>query len=185
MTENYFGNELRSLRKTEGKTLREFAGILECSIGYLSEIERGEKKPNHEIIMSLIVNFKVDAAEWYQRSYQRETLTLVKPAPLTIREPASHPYKKDEFSFRERIDDRFDDSAKPFINRGDRITMKEKELPVDGDLVAYKSGDHYSIRTFYKVNHTIILYSLNNSQPPIQLEKGPYNVFKIKVIEKK
>lgn len=44
------GAELRSLRCAQGRTLRHVSGEAKVSLGYLSEIERGEKEASSEML---------------------------------------------------------------------------------------------------------------------------------------
>lgn len=44
-TRTAFGEELRRLRREAGKSLADMADALECSITYVSDIERGKKNP--------------------------------------------------------------------------------------------------------------------------------------------
>jgi len=44
------GRDLRAIRKNRGMTLADMAGAAECSVGYLSEIERGERMVSIKIL---------------------------------------------------------------------------------------------------------------------------------------
>lgn len=47
------GDVLRDLRLQKGKTLRQVAGKASVALGYLSEVERGQKEASSEIIASV------------------------------------------------------------------------------------------------------------------------------------
>lgn len=47
------GNALRSRRRALGRTLREVSAQSSVSLGYLSEIERGEKEASSELLASI------------------------------------------------------------------------------------------------------------------------------------
>lgn len=47
------GDALRDARQTQGRTLREVSASASCSLGYLSEIERGEKEASSELLASI------------------------------------------------------------------------------------------------------------------------------------
>ncbi|MDO5696496.1 MAG: helix-turn-helix transcriptional regulator [Dermatophilus congolensis] len=47
------GNALRSRRRDLGRTLREVSAQSSVSLGYLSEIERGEKEASSELLASI------------------------------------------------------------------------------------------------------------------------------------
>lgn len=44
------GETLRALRLASGKTLREVSGEARVSLGYLSEVERGQKEASSELL---------------------------------------------------------------------------------------------------------------------------------------
>lgn len=47
------GDVLRETRQGQGRTLREVSAEAACSLGYLSEIERGEKEASSELLASI------------------------------------------------------------------------------------------------------------------------------------
>lgn len=47
------GDVLRDLRLQKGRTLRQVAGKASVALGYLSEVERGQKEASSEIIASV------------------------------------------------------------------------------------------------------------------------------------
>lgn len=47
------GDVLRDVRLTQGKTLREVSAQARVSLGYLSEIERGQKEASSELLSSV------------------------------------------------------------------------------------------------------------------------------------
>lgn len=47
------GDVLRDLRLQQGKTLRQVAGRASVALGYLSEVERGQKEASSEILASV------------------------------------------------------------------------------------------------------------------------------------
>ena len=47
------GDVLRHVRRSQGLTLREIAAKASVSLGYLSEVERGEKEASSELISSI------------------------------------------------------------------------------------------------------------------------------------
>jgi transcriptional regulator with XRE-family HTH domain len=50
---SYIGQELRQVRLSKEKTLRDVAASACVSLGYLSEVERGLKEASSEILLSL------------------------------------------------------------------------------------------------------------------------------------
>ena len=47
------GSELRRLRKQQGRTLRDVSGAARVSLGYLSEVERGQKEASSELLAAI------------------------------------------------------------------------------------------------------------------------------------
>ena len=46
----HLGDELRRTRLGQKRTLREVSGSARVSLGYLSEVERGQKEPSSELL---------------------------------------------------------------------------------------------------------------------------------------
>ncbi|HET9654949.1 MAG TPA: helix-turn-helix transcriptional regulator [Kineosporiaceae bacterium] len=47
------GDTLRAQRMRQGRTLREVSASARVSLGYLSEVERGQKEPSSELLASI------------------------------------------------------------------------------------------------------------------------------------
>ena len=47
------GDVLRGIRQRQGRTLREVSSEAQVSLGYLSEVERGQKEASSELLMSI------------------------------------------------------------------------------------------------------------------------------------
>ncbi len=47
------GHELRAYRLRQGRTLREVSATARVSLGYLSEVERGQKEASSELLASI------------------------------------------------------------------------------------------------------------------------------------
>lgn len=47
------GDVLRSLRQRQGRTLREISSVAKVSLGYLSEVERGQKEASSELLCAI------------------------------------------------------------------------------------------------------------------------------------
>jgi len=50
---SYLGSTLRSVRVAQGRTLRDVAKSARVSLGYLSEVERGQKEASSELILAI------------------------------------------------------------------------------------------------------------------------------------
>jgi transcriptional regulator with XRE-family HTH domain len=49
------GDVLRDARQRQRRTLREVSSAARVSLGYLSEVERGQKEASSELLMSLVL----------------------------------------------------------------------------------------------------------------------------------
>ncbi|MGC0143815.1 MULTISPECIES: helix-turn-helix domain-containing protein [unclassified Pseudactinotalea] len=47
------GDVLRDIRQRQGRTLREVSSAAQVSLGYLSEVERGQKEASSELLNSI------------------------------------------------------------------------------------------------------------------------------------
>ena len=56
---NETGDVLRDARLTQGKTLRDISSGARVSLGYLSEVERGQKEASSELLASICVALDV------------------------------------------------------------------------------------------------------------------------------
>ncbi|MCD4549629.1 MULTISPECIES: helix-turn-helix domain-containing protein [unclassified Schaalia] len=53
------GDVLRGLRQTQGRTLREVSSQAQVSLGYLSEVERGQKEASSELLEAICTALNV------------------------------------------------------------------------------------------------------------------------------
>lgn len=56
------GDELRRLRQDQGRTLRDVSSSARVSLGYLSEIERGQKEASSELLAAICSALDVSMA---------------------------------------------------------------------------------------------------------------------------
>jgi XRE family transcriptional regulator, stress-response regulator len=57
------GDVLREKRQSQGRTLREVSAAAAVSLGYLSEVERGEKEASSELLGSICAALNVPLSE--------------------------------------------------------------------------------------------------------------------------
>lgn len=57
------GDVLRRLRQSQGRTLRDVSAAASVSLGYLSEIERGEKEASSEVLAMICDALDVPLSE--------------------------------------------------------------------------------------------------------------------------
>ena len=53
------GGELRAQRQSQGRTLREVSSAARVSLGYLSEVERGQKEASSELLAAICTALEV------------------------------------------------------------------------------------------------------------------------------
>lgn len=80
------GDVLRSARQQQGRTLREVSGAARVSLGYLSEVERGQKEASSELLSSIC-----EALEMPISRVLREVSDRVAAVENTIVEPVVAP----------------------------------------------------------------------------------------------
>ncbi|MDO5719152.1 MAG: helix-turn-helix transcriptional regulator [Actinomycetaceae bacterium] len=49
----HIGDVLRQVRRSQGRTLREVSAGAQVSLGYLSEVERGQKEASSELLVAI------------------------------------------------------------------------------------------------------------------------------------
>ena len=75
------GETLRGLRLRQRRTLREVSASARVSLGYLSEVERGQKEPSSELLAAICRALEVELSELFgevsQSLRREEKLALV------------------------------------------------------------------------------------------------------------
>ena len=75
------GETLRAVRLRQRRTLREVSSSARVSLGYLSEVERGQKEPSSELLAAICRALDVELSELFQEV----TDTLYRDEKLTTR----------------------------------------------------------------------------------------------------
>ena len=65
------GDVLRDARREQGRTLREVSSVARVSLGYLSEVERGQKEASSELLASICDALEVPLSSVLHRVSQR------------------------------------------------------------------------------------------------------------------
>ena len=77
------GDALRRRRQTQGRTLREVSSSARVSLGYLSEVERGQKEASSELLSSICSALDVPLSEVLREVSDEMALAeLAVPAPV-------------------------------------------------------------------------------------------------------
>ncbi|HVE73780.1 MAG TPA: helix-turn-helix transcriptional regulator [Mycobacteriales bacterium] len=83
------GRALRETRLRQDRTLREVSTSAQVSLGYLSEVERGQKEASSELLASICRALGVRLSDVLRDV--SDTLAAVEPQPLPVRLPAAVP----------------------------------------------------------------------------------------------
>lgn len=79
------GDVLRERRRDQGRTLREVSGAARVSLGYLSEVERGQKEASSELLGSICEALDVPLSavlrEVSDNLALAESMPIVAPVP--------------------------------------------------------------------------------------------------------
>jgi transcriptional regulator with XRE-family HTH domain len=84
------GDVLRGRRTELGMTLREVSGVARVSLGYISEIERGQKEASSELLASLCEALEVPLSTVLSDVAAAVAVeeAASRPTPITVRRPA-------------------------------------------------------------------------------------------------
>ncbi len=76
------GDALRETRLRQQRTLREVSGAARVSLGYLSEVERGQKEASSELLASICRALGVRLSDVLREV--SETLSVIEPEPVPV-----------------------------------------------------------------------------------------------------
>lgn len=85
------GDVLREQRQAQGRTLREVSAAASVSLGYLSEVERGEKEASSELLASICSALRVPLSEVLGHVSERVAESEALTAPVSLPVPAQAP----------------------------------------------------------------------------------------------
>ena len=83
------GEALRTTRLRQDRTLREVSAAARVSLGYLSEVERGQKEASSELLASICRALGVRLSDVLREV--SETLAEVEPVPAPVPVPVRRP----------------------------------------------------------------------------------------------
>ncbi|HEY3736879.1 MAG TPA: helix-turn-helix transcriptional regulator [Jatrophihabitans sp.] len=91
------GETLRGLRLRQRRTLREVSSQARVSLGYLSEVERGQKEASSELLASIVSALNVDLSDLFvevsSQLRRREKLERLEPVRhFSNTSPTSHDF---------------------------------------------------------------------------------------------
>jgi transcriptional regulator with XRE-family HTH domain len=82
------GDVLRERRRDQGRTLREVSSSARVSLGYLSEVERGQKEASSELLGSICEALEVPLSEVLREVSDNLALAESVPEPAVLPEGA-------------------------------------------------------------------------------------------------
>jgi transcriptional regulator with XRE-family HTH domain len=80
-----FGSRLREIRKSLDSQQKDFAGELEISGSFLSEVEKGKARPGYDFLKNLIVKFDVNPMYLFKGESPMFTRDIQEPEPTGLR----------------------------------------------------------------------------------------------------
>ena len=80
------GDTLRETRLRQRRTLKEVSEVAKVSLGYLSEVERGQKEASSELLASICVALGIRLSDVLRRV--SDELAVIEPHPLPVVVPA-------------------------------------------------------------------------------------------------
>ena len=83
------GQALRTTRLSQERTLREVSSAAQVSLGYLSEVERGQKEASSELLASICRALGVRLSDVLREV--SESLSVLEPEPAPVHLPAGLP----------------------------------------------------------------------------------------------
>lgn len=78
------GDVLRHARREQGRTLRDISAKASVSLGYLSEVERGEKEASSELVASICHALELPMSVVFTEIAQRADRAERASAPVTL-----------------------------------------------------------------------------------------------------
>lgn len=78
------GDVLRDARRSQGRTLRDISARASVSLGYLSEIERGEKEASSELLASICTALEMPLSLVFTEVAHRAGRAERASAPVTL-----------------------------------------------------------------------------------------------------
>ncbi|MBE7187142.1 helix-turn-helix domain-containing protein [Jatrophihabitans endophyticus] len=85
------GDTLRGVRMRQRRTLREVSAEARVSLGYLSEVERGQKEPSSELLAAICGALDVELSELFaevSQTLRREEKLALVTSRVSVMQPA-------------------------------------------------------------------------------------------------
>ncbi|MFC4556333.1 helix-turn-helix domain-containing protein [Georgenia faecalis] len=88
------GDVLRGARQRQGRTLREVSSSARVSLGYLSEVERGQKEASSELLASICTALDVPMSVVLRQVSDRVALAEGVHVPDTVPDEFTHAVRR-------------------------------------------------------------------------------------------
>ncbi|AKU17316.1 helix-turn-helix domain-containing protein [Luteipulveratus mongoliensis] len=83
------GDVLREQRQTQGRTLRDVSASAKVSLGYLSELERGEKEASSELLAAICAALGLQLSETLMLVTEKVAVSEALSQPVRLPVPAN------------------------------------------------------------------------------------------------
>ncbi|WP_346110190.1 helix-turn-helix transcriptional regulator [Nonomuraea maheshkhaliensis] len=104
------GDVLRRLRVRQGRTLREVSTLARVSLGYLSEVERGQKEASSELLASICGALGVPLSQVLREVSDQFALAELQAAPVLADAP-----ERERLALSETVPGSISDSVFPEV----------------------------------------------------------------------
>ncbi len=81
------GDALRQMRQRQGRTLREVSTAARVSLGYLSEVERGQKEASSELLSSICTALGIPISQVLREVADQLALAELQQEPVLANAP--------------------------------------------------------------------------------------------------
>ncbi|WP_129360585.1 MULTISPECIES: helix-turn-helix domain-containing protein [Micrococcaceae] len=89
------GEVLRDIRQRQGRTLREVSHSARVSLGYLSEVERGQKEASSELLASICVALEIPMSQMLREVSDRLASAEGLNVPDTVPNELSEEFRRE------------------------------------------------------------------------------------------
>ncbi len=89
------GEVLRDIRQRQGRTLREVSHSARVSLGYLSEVERGQKEASSELLASICVALEIPLSQMLREVSDRLAAAEGLNVPDTVPNELSEEFRRE------------------------------------------------------------------------------------------
>jgi transcriptional regulator with XRE-family HTH domain len=183
--DTYIGNKIRRIRKKRDLTLKDLSKLSNCSINYLSQVERGLSSPTWETLMKLTSAFGLDLVDFLVennieespiviRRLQRKTFSVnISGCTYEVLSDVDNQHIQDAFLIRlepgvstNKIPYAHSRPGKEFLyilsGRLDLVINGKKIVLFPGDSTSINSGEPHYLEN----NNTSLTEVISVSAPP-------------------